>query len=128
MISINVVAVDDSKLALGFMEDYLTEINKTIPLTYQTFTSPATALSYIKTKSIDIVISDVEMAEMSGLELVSRVKFHNPSIRCVLVTSLTHKNDFDAGKKAGADNYLLKPIDETHLRSLLRLTSLKKQK
>lgn len=127
MISISVVCVDDSKVVLGFMEDYLSEINKTIPLTYKTFLNALSAISYIHSHTVDVVISDVEMDTMSGIELIKSVKEHNNNIRCVILSSLKAVEDFHKGKEAGVDNYLTKPPDLTHLRSILRLASLKKQ-
>lgn len=127
MIEISVVCVDDSKVVIGFMEDYLTEINKTIPLRFKMFTNASSAIFYIRSHHVDVMITDVEMEGMSGIELIKQVKELNKDIRCVVLSSLNAIEDFHRGKEAGVDNYLTKPVDLTHLRSILRLTSLKKQ-
>lgn len=58
----------------------------------------------------DVIISDVEMPRMDGLELCRRVKnnVHTAAIPLVLLTSLAKPEQREAGLKAGADAYLVK--------------------
>lgn len=58
----------------------------------------------------DVIISDVEMPRMDGLELCRRVKnnAHTASIPLILLTSLAKPEQREAGLKAGADAYLVK--------------------
>ena len=126
MEAISVVVVDDSVTVLLFMEEILKQISKAIPLHFKMFSSAKAALLYVDKFPSDVLITDVEMSEMSGIELVSKVKELKPNVRCVVVSSLTTPIDFTNAKVAGADSYLIKPVDVSHLRSILRLTSLRK--
>lgn len=79
------------------------------------------ALLLIEKYCPDLVITDISMPEMTGLELIEQVKIHRDTKFIIL----SGHNDFDKAKKAielGAFNYLLKPVDEDELeQSLLKL-------
>lgn len=70
------------------------------------------AIEIIKEKMPDIILSDVKMPEMDGLQLAEYVKRYFPSIKVVLISAY---NDFAYAKKGiecGVKGYLLKPIDK----------------
>lgn len=58
----------------------------------------------------DLVISDVEMPKMNGLELCQRIKSHHQmaNLPVILLTSLSKPEQREAGLRAGADAYLVK--------------------
>lgn len=71
------------------------------------------ALDIILDTAPDIVLTDIRMPGMDGLELVSQVKKIDPYIRFVILTGYP---DFNYARKAiqyGVDDYLLKPVIET---------------
>lgn len=79
------------------------------------------ALDYLESAvvRIDVLITDIEMPVIGGLELIQKVKELYPSILCVILTGYS---SFSYAKKAitlGVYDYLLKPIDEAALKSLL---------
>jgi len=87
----------------------------------------AEALAELSRTAIDLVLSDVMMPRISGFDVCSRIK-SNPEtylIPVVLITSLSDKHDRIQGIKAGADDFLSRPVDQTELlarvRSLLKL-------
>lgn len=66
----------------------------------------------------DVVISDVEMPNMNGLELVERIKSHAHTrhLPVILLTSLSKPEQREAGLRAGADAYLVKSqFDQSEL-------------
>lgn len=65
-----------------------------------------------------LVISDVEMPEMDGYELCSRIKSHpqRMHVPVLLFTHLSEPDDIMRGLSSGADGYLLKPYDDELLR------------
>ncbi|MDY0903488.1 response regulator transcription factor [Pedobacter sp. CFBP9032] len=58
----------------------------------------------------DVIITDIEMPEMDGLELTSLVKLNYPEIKVLILTTTDSKNDVIKFFDAGADGYLLKNI------------------
>jgi signal transduction histidine kinase/DNA-binding response OmpR family regulator len=65
----------------------------------------------------DIIISDVTMPGMSGMELTEKLKAHpeTTSIPVLLLSAQTTKRDVVAGFASGADDYLTKPFDTSEL-------------
>jgi putative two-component system response regulator len=87
----------------------------------------ASALEHLNLVSIDLVLLDVMMPELTGFEVCTKIKA-NPDtylIPVVLVTALSDKQDRIEGIRAGADDFLTRPVDRTELltrvRSLIRL-------
>jgi putative two-component system response regulator len=85
------------------------------------------ALHAIKNRAVDLALLDVVMPRKSGLEVCQTIKF-NPETRfipVVLVTGLTSVDERIRGIRAGADDFLNKPVNSQELlartRSLLRL-------
>lgn len=80
------------------------------------------ALEAIKTNIPDLIITDIRMRDINGLELIERVRDQYSGIQFII---LSGHNDFEYAKKAiryGVSDYLLKPIDAVELtRSLERL-------
>ncbi|WKL00543.1 response regulator [Paenibacillus amylolyticus] len=73
------------------------------------------ALQMIDTHPIDIVISDIQMPEMTGIELIERIRIRDKKIKCILLSGYS---EFDYAKKAiqfEAVDYLLKPPTDDEL-------------
>lgn len=99
----NCIIVDDDGTSRKIIEGF---IEKSADLTLQgSFSNAPEALSFIKSNAIDLIFLDVEMPEMSGLEMLDALK---PGVDVVFFTS---KTDYavDAFNKNAVD-YLLKPI------------------
>ena len=85
------------------------------------------ALEHLNLVNVDLVLLDVMMPELNGFEVCARIKA-NPDtylIPVVLVTALSDKQDRIEGIRAGADDFLTRPVDRTELltrvRSLIKL-------
>lgn len=68
------------------------------------------ALVMLKQQSIKLIISDVQMAGITGLELLQTVKLHYPQIPMLLMTAYANVNDAVQAMRHGAVDYLSKPF------------------
>lgn len=79
------------------------------------FTDPEDALKKIKSIKPDIVISDLDMPIMNGLELITQAKQEVPETKYVLLTMHLSKQLYQKAKKLGIQGYLPKSTDEEEL-------------
>ena len=91
------------------------------------------ALSVAKEQAPDLILLDVMMPKIDGIEVCRRLKADSglPFVPIVLVTAKADSKDVVAGLEAGADEYLTKPVDQAALvarvRSMLRVKELTDQ-
>lgn len=68
------------------------------------------ALVKLKSNSVDIVVSDVQMAGMGGLALLRNIKQHWPNLPVLLMTAYANIEDAVSAMKDGAIDYMAKPF------------------
>jgi CheY-like chemotaxis protein len=64
------------------------------------------ALKMVKDNAVDLVITDEDLADMSGLEFVRRLITVNPFINCAAISHLTEKEFHEASEGLGIMNHL----------------------
>lgn len=102
-----VLIIDDSKSILTFLSS---EFEKT-PYRVKTIDNPVRAFELIQKESFKIVVTDIEMPEMNGLQLLKKIKSYNGMIQVVVISGyLTIHNTLNAFRY-GAENLFFKPID-----------------
>ncbi|MFH1488050.1 MAG: response regulator, partial [Pseudomonadota bacterium] len=74
-------------------------------------------LAVLKSKPMDVVVLDVKMPGMGGIEVLNLIKKEYPNIEVILLTGHSATNDGVEGIKSGAFDYLTKPIELEHLLS-----------
>ena len=74
-------------------------------------------LNMLKTQKPDLIILDIMMPEMDGLEVLSRLKAvaETATIPVILLTAKVQYEDVLGGYKLGADYYITKPFTSTQL-------------
>ncbi len=88
------------------------------------------ALAIIGDKRPDLILLDIMMPKIDGIEVCRRVKSDNslPFIPIILVTAKSDPKDVVVGLEAGAEEYLTKPVEKTALvarvKSMLRIKEL----
>jgi two-component system alkaline phosphatase synthesis response regulator PhoP len=80
-------------------------------------TSGPELLNMLKTQKPDLIILDIMMPEMDGLEVLSRLKglTETATIPVILLTAKVQYEDVLGGYKLGADYYITKPFTSTQL-------------
>lgn len=77
-------------------------------------------LALLSEREYDWVVLDMKMPGLGGLGALKAMRERWPGLRIVVVTGHTSKEDYDAGLAAGADHYLLKPVDVDELLALMQ--------
>ncbi|MEA3289542.1 MAG: response regulator [Campylobacterota bacterium] len=124
---LTVLAVDDDIKNIFVLDTALSEYGATIIRAK----NGQESIDKIKeNKDIDIVIMDIMMPVMDGYEAIAKIREDDQikNIPIIAVTAKAMKEDRDKCIKAGADDYLAKPIDISALLQLIKLWSQKKHR
>ncbi|MEN3044259.1 MAG: sigma-54 dependent transcriptional regulator [Candidatus Hydrothermales bacterium] len=105
-----ILIVDDEKSILDWMKIALED--KYEVLTYQ---DPLLALDLIKKERIDLVITDIKMPGISGLELLEEVKKINFTLPVIMITAYASIESAISAFRKGVSDYLIKPFSEEEL-------------
>ncbi len=114
--AVNVLIVDDDSSILEVLEARLTAAGFT---THKAGSGPE-ALRILKKKKVDIIISDIKMPEMSGMELLDKTRTIYPLLPIIFLTAYGTIPDAVEAVKAGAVDYLTKPFDGKELVTKIR--------
>ena len=91
----------------------------------------AEALRLLQREKIDLVLSDVMMPQLNGLDLLRTVKEQEPNQAVVIMTGFAEKDIILRALKAGADDFISKPINllqlKTTIQKVLERTALKEE-
>jgi DNA-binding NtrC family response regulator len=77
------------------------------------------ALEALRASAFDVLLTDVKMPGLGGMELLPEVRTHWPDVRVVVMTGFGSVPDAVAAMKAGAADYIIKPIERDELLLLL---------
>jgi DNA-binding response OmpR family regulator len=80
-----------------------------------------TALLAIETERPDLVILDLGLPDMDGLDVLRKVRARDVELPILLLTARAELDDKVAGLDSGADDYLAKPFEMTELQARLRV-------
>ena len=69
------------------------------------------AVDRVQEAPVDLVLMDVRMTAMSGIEALERIKTYNPAIPIIIMTAYSSVQSAVEALKAGAYDYLIKPLD-----------------
>src|SRR5207302_572900 len=105
------------------LEIFLTETRFQVKVT----DGAATALTTLDQEPVDVILSDVRMPGMSGLELPRHLKDRDPDIQLVLMSAYSSVKDAVEAIQLGAADYVEKPIDFRRLERVLQTVLEKRQ-
>jgi DNA-binding response OmpR family regulator len=110
-----VVAVDDSRMILNIYKATLHELGFEPVL----FEFPASAIEWLQKEKPAMVLTDLNMPEISGIDLTKRIreKYSNEELPVVMVTTQSDVQDHEAAAAAGVDSILVKPFNAKSLKA-----------
>ena len=80
------------------------------------------ALDFIESldnRSGYFILTDINMPEMNGIELLKEIKSRYPLIKVIVITAYGDEQNFNMAKKFGADDYFTKPLKFSVLKEKL---------
>ena len=114
----NLLIVDDEKDLLDGLKRILPyELENT---SIEVSSSPTNALELVRRDSYDLILMDVRMPEMDGLELLQRVKKTDPGTTIIMMTAYGNIETAVQAIKMGAYDFITKPFDIPELVRNLR--------
>ena len=69
------------------------------------------ALSFVQVHKPDVMVLDLRMPGISGMEVLSQITKNHPGIQVIMLTGHGSKHDEDQARRLGAFDYLEKPVD-----------------
>ena len=115
----HILVVEDSPTMRALLTASLEEISGQFKVTEAE--NGFEALRALPRESFNLIITDINMPDINGLELVSFVK-SNPayeSIPLIIVSTEGSERDLDRGVSLGADAYIVKPFDPNDFREVV---------
>lgn len=101
-----ILIIDDSEDVCAHLAEYLMAEGFEV----ETSTDGAGGISQLESRSFDLVLTDLKMPDVDGMEVLRYLKEHAPESICIILTGYgTIKNAVEA-MKAGAFDYLTKPV------------------
>lgn len=107
-----ILAVDDDPATLQAVTGILTAAGYLV----DSAANGREALDRLQTHPYDLVLTDMVMPEMGGMDLVQHLRLHHPETMVIVLTGFASFNDAVAAVKLGAFDYLTKPVQPEVLR------------
>lgn len=112
MSELKVVIVDDSDFYRGIIRKMLAEEGVNI---VGEAASAEAAMIVIKDNKPDVVITDIVMPEISGIELTEKINQNFPDISVIVISSLSQEHIVLEAIGAGASDFIAKPVQKQQL-------------
>jgi signal transduction histidine kinase/ligand-binding sensor domain-containing protein/CheY-like chemotaxis protein len=77
------------------------------------------AVDYLKDHDVDLVLMDIKMPVMDGIEAMKIIKKNNPKLPVIAQTAYAYENETNDYKQQGFDDFLIKPIDSKLILQIL---------
>jgi response regulator RpfG family c-di-GMP phosphodiesterase len=104
--TLEILIVDDNRTNLLLLRSILCDEHQ-----IKTFSNPFKVIDHLLNYNADLLISDLMMPEMDGIELLKSVKRIRPELPFFMLTASSDKTNMKEAMKLGADAYLFKPLD-----------------
>lgn len=107
----DIVAVDDDHTSLTLLKAYLEGLGYPV----RAFRDPREALASIQRSPPKILVTDMVMPDLSGVDLATRARAADPDVGVILVTGVGSESTAQVTTQLGISSYIMKPIDRATL-------------
>jgi len=112
-----ILIVDDDELILDVLKELLMLEGYEADIA----NDGETALKLLGSNVYDLVISDIYMKPMNGIELLRRIRADRPRLPVIMITGYASQRSAQASEELGAFAYLRKPFSNQEVLDLVRL-------
>ncbi len=113
--AVNVLVVDDDQSVRSMLSFVLGKDGYQVEEAH----SGSDALRKLKGRSYDLVISDIRMPDLNGIELLKKIKTHDPELPVIMITAYAATHDAIEAMKLGAEDYVTKPFNLEELKIII---------
>jgi heterodisulfide reductase subunit A2 len=113
-----ILVVDDEAIVRESIRDWLKDAGYEVSVAE----SGEEALKLIQKQNFGVMILDLRLPGMSGIEVLKKVKLTQPSIKSIIITAYPTMLTQEEASKLGAIDYLVKPVFPDKLEDLIRET------
>lgn len=112
---VKILVIDDDPSIRNMLEIVLKKTGYDVTCTE----SGKSALEKLKKETFELIISDIKMPDITGIDLLKKIKTINPEIPVILITAFASANDAVEAMKLGAEDYVTKPFNLDELRIII---------
>lgn len=110
-----VLIVDDEPLVRDFLKETLRRKNLDVTVAE----NGRTALAYLKENTFDMIITDMKMPDITGIDVLREAKKNSPSTIVVVITAFGSIENAVEAMKIGAFNYVIKPFSPDTIEAIV---------
>ena len=106
-----ILIVDDEVEICDFLKEFFIDRHYDVV----TASSGAEALRLVAKENPQVLLLDIKMPGVDGLQVLKEVKARFPKLKVIMVTAVETADKIDEALKLGADNYITKPLSLEYL-------------
>ena len=107
-----ILVVDDNESILQLISDFFGNLKGH---TVYVASNAAKAIEIVRQYSPDLVLLDIMMPEVHGVELLRQIKAISPDMKAVMITAVDDEDIAQEAMAEGASDYITKPLDLNYL-------------
>ncbi len=111
-----ILLIDDEESILQSLKIFLATMNYKVA----TASNGAEGVQYVQNEHPDLVITDLKMPELDGLEVLEQIKKIDTNIPCIIMTAYEDIDSTIRAMQLGAYDYIEKPIDTPRFKALIK--------
>lgn len=113
---IKLLVVDDESEICEFLRSFFEERDYNVVVAH----SGKQALEELKKSNPQIVLLDIKMPDMDGVQALKEIKLQHPRVKVIMVTAIETRDKIEECLRLGADNYITKPLSLEYLETDVR--------
>jgi len=103
----SILFVDDVSDIIDVISDTLKKLDVEFYVAYDGYE----ALKILEKKQINLLVTDINMTDMDGLELLKIVRDQNNNVDCIVISAYTEERYKEISKDLGVKEYIVKPFE-----------------